>query len=180
MDEADAILARRAASGDAAAFDELVGRHIPRLHRWLVSSGTTSHDADDVVQEACLRAWSAIANYNSRWAFTTWIFTIANRIRLDLVTRRREHVVLTMDRVQPEEPDPLPAEGLWSRARALLSEDEYRALWLRYAEDLEPAEIAQVLGSNAIVIRVRLHRARRRLERALRTTSGYPMSEVLL
>ncbi|MEK7413447.1 MAG: RNA polymerase sigma factor, partial [Planctomycetota bacterium] len=123
MNQADAILARRAASGDAAAFDQLVERHVPRLHRWLVVSGTTNHDADDVVQDACLRAWRAISTYDPRWAFTTWIFTIAHRIRLDLVARRREHVVLTMDRAQPDQSDPLPSAGIWARARELLSAD---------------------------------------------------------
>lgn len=181
MDEADdRVLASAAQAGDAPAFAVLVERHVPRLHRWLVATGCGHHDAEDVVQEAFLRAHRAISRYDPRWAFSTWLFTIAHRVRLDLATRRRELALEGIDL-----PAPLPEEastsggGLWALARSVLSEDDYRAVWLCYAEDQPPAAVARILGINQIAARVRLHRARRRLEAALRADPSLVPAEVL-
>jgi len=178
----DAELAAAAAGGDAGSFDLLVERHAPRLLRWLVATGTAHHDAEDAVQEACVRAWRAIARYDPRWAFSTWLFTIAHRVRIDAAARRRDHADLDACApvAAPEaEPDPLPEGGLWAKARELLSPDDLRALWLHYAEDLAPAEVAKVLGISGIAARVRLHRARRRLEGFLRADRSIHLAGVL-
>ena len=179
---ADAELARAAAQGDAASFDSLVERHAARLHRWLVATGTGHHDAEDAVQEAFLRAHRAITSYNPKWAFTTWIFTIAHRVRLDLAARRRDHAPLhdehAAQAVGPEA-DPLPAGGLWARAQAVLKADDYRILWLHYAEDQPPAAVAMVLGISGLAARVRLHRARKRLEASLRADADPRFAEAL-
>ncbi len=177
----DRSLAAAAGSGDAVAFAALVEAHAGRLHRWLVATGTGHHDAEDVVQEAFLRAHAAIDRYDPRWAFTTWLFTIAHRVRRDLAARRRPHTSLDSCQIAapPAEEDVVPAGGLWARARSILNSDEYRALWLRYAEDMEPAEVARVIGINPIAARVRLHRARRRLEHALRADPAFTTAEAL-
>lgn len=177
--EGDRAVAAQAAAGDAAAFAALVESHAPRLHRWLVATGTAHHDAEDVVQEAFLRAHGAIARYDPRWAFSTWLFTIAHRVRLDLAARRRDLAPLDDVHAAPASADPLPAGGLWHRARAVLSADEFRLLWLHYAEDQPPAAVARVLGINPIAARVRLHRARKRLEAALRADPSFTPAEAL-
>ncbi len=179
--DGDRGLAGRAAAGDAAAFAVLVEEHAPRLHRWLVATGTPHHDAEDVVQEAFLRAHGAIARYDARWAFSTWLFTIAHRLRLDQAARRRDHATLDAVPVLAAEPptDPLPEGGLWARARELLPVEEFRLLWLHYAEDQAPSAVARVLGINPIAARVRLHRARKRLEAALRADPAFTPAEVL-
>lgn len=176
----DRDLACLAAAGDAAAFAMLVERNLPRLHRWLVSTGCAHHDAEDAAQEAFIRAHAAIARYDRRWAFSTWLFTIAHRVRLDMAERRREHAPIDETQaVAPSAADPLPAGGLWSRARDVLPADDFRILWLHYAEDQAPSAIARILGINAIAARVRLHRARRRLEAALRADPAFSPVEAL-
>lgn len=178
--DGDRAVAARAAAGDAAAFAVLVESHAQRLHRWLVATGTAHHDAEDVVQEAFLRAHAAIARYDARWAFSTWLFTIAHRVRLDLAARRRDHAPLDDIHAAPAAPaDALPEGGLWSRARGLLPADEFRLLWLHYAEDQAPAAVARILGINPIAARVRLHRARKRLEAALRADPSFTPAEAL-
>jgi len=176
----DRDLARKAAAGDAAAFAMLVEGHARRLHRWLVATGTAHHDAEDVVQEAFLRAHRAMARYDARWAFSTWLFTIAHRVRLDLVARRREHAPLAAVAAAAAEPaEALPEGGLWARARELLAPEEFRLLWLHYAEDQAPGAVARILGINPIAARVRLHRARKRLETALRADPAFTPAEAL-
>lgn len=178
--DGDRAVAVQAAAGDAAAFATLVESHAQRLHRWLVATGTAHHDAEDVVQEAFLRAQAAIARYDARWAFSTWLFTIAHRVRLDLTARRRDHAPLDDIHAAPAAADdPLPEGGLWSRARALLPADEFKLLWLHYAEDQAPAAVSRILGINPIAARVRLHRARKRLEAALRADPSFTPAEAL-
>jgi RNA polymerase sigma-70 factor (ECF subfamily) len=171
-------LGQAAAAGEAAAFATLVERWAPRLHRWLVATGTPHHDAEDVVQESFLRAHGALARYDSRHAFSTWLFTIAHRRRCEVAQRRR-HAPLADIHAAPAAaalPEPLPAGGLWARARAALADDDYQLLWLHYAEERTAGELATILGCNGVAVRVRLHRARRRLERSLRHD---PLSTVL-
>ena len=178
--DGDRELAARAGAGDAAAFAALVETHAQRLHRWLVATGSGHHDAEDAVQEAFLRAHAAIGRYDPRWAFSTWLFTIAHRVRLDQLERRREHAPLAdVHAAADAGADPLPEGGLWARARSALSPDEFRLLWLHYAEDQAPAAVARVLGINPIAARVRLHRARRRLEAALRADPAFTHAEAL-
>jgi RNA polymerase sigma-70 factor, ECF subfamily len=176
----DRDIASQAAAGDAAAFAMLVESHLPRLHRWLIATGSAHHDAEDAAQEAFLRAHAAIARYDARWAFSTWLFTIAHRVRLDLLARRRDHAQLVDEHpAAVPEPDPLPDGGLWARARVVLPADDYHLLWLHYAEDQTPAAVARILGINPIAARVRLHRARKRLEAALRADPSFSPVEVL-
>jgi RNA polymerase sigma-70 factor (ECF subfamily) len=171
-------LASRAVAGDAAALDALAAALIPRLHRWLVASGSRPSDADDIVQDACVRAVRAIATYDSRWSFSTWLFAIAQRVRIDHAARRRALPLAAAG--DPEAPrhgeteaDAVAAGGLWRLARESLDPDDVRLLWLHYAEEQPPAALARILGINPIAARVRLHRARRRLAAAARTDPAF-------
>jgi RNA polymerase sigma-70 factor (ECF subfamily) len=166
----DRELLARIQAGDDQAFTRLVETWTPRLLRWLIVTGCPHHDAEDVVQETFLRVHRHAAAYRPRWAVSTWLFTIAQRLRLDLVRRPHEPM-----RDQAAPPAPEPADGgLWDMVRTLLGPDEHHLLWLRYGEDLEPGAIAAVLGINGLACRVRLHRARARLRDAL-TARGIPV-----
>jgi RNA polymerase sigma-70 factor (ECF subfamily) len=165
----DAALAERACAGDGEAFAELVERHAARVHRWLCATGLAPSDADDVVQEAFVRVHRHLARYDRRRSFSTWLFAIAHRVRLDCVTRRRQHAPLEAATVaaQDEAAPSFPPGSLWSRLRALLPERSFQALWLHYGEGLDAAGVAQVLGITGLHARVLLHRARSRCAPAL-------------
>jgi RNA polymerase sigma-70 factor (ECF subfamily) len=171
----DAQLARRAAAGSVDAFARLAARHqVGVIHylRQLAGRGGRT-DADDVAQEAFLRAWRAIDRYDPRWAFSTWLFTIARRTWLNHArAERRRRVRETATAPQAfTAADPCQtalaverATRLWERAAAELSERQFTALWLRYVEDQSVAEIAAVLEEPAATVKVILFRGRRRLE----------------
>ncbi len=179
--------ARRA--GDPAAFGEPGRRLAPGLHRYLVATGTGASDADDLVQDAFMRAHRALADFDRRYAFTTWLYTIAHRLRLNRRARVDRQVALGAI-PEPAAPEPAAPEAvgalgderastpMWDLARELLPERQMHALWLRYGEDMDIGAIARVLGTNALNIRVMLHRARTRLARAapqdLRQNEGSP------
>lgn len=85
--EEDLALCRRAASGDSAAFAMLVGKYERPLRSFLQRMGVS--DADDVAQDAFLKAWRSARQYDGRARFSTWLTSIAWRCRLDQLRKRR-------------------------------------------------------------------------------------------
>ena len=179
----DAVLARRAAGGCVASFSELARRYqVPVVHYVRHLAGRGGADADDVAQDAFLRAWRCIADYDPRFAFSTWLFTIARRTWLNQTraTRRRrvrESAVAVAEAIAGGAVAAAiateRATRLWQVARAELSEREFTALWMRYVEDKPVAEIALVLDKPVATVKVILFRARRRLEPLVRDLAGW-------
>jgi RNA polymerase sigma factor (sigma-70 family) len=179
----DATLARRAAGGCLMSFSELARRYqVPVVHYVRHLAGRGGADADDVAQEAFLRAWQHIGDYAPQWAFSTWLFTIARRTWLNQVRAARRRRVRERA-VAAVEADGVEAVAvaiasertirLWRVARAELSEREFTALWMRYAEDKPVAEIAVVLDKPVATVKVILFRARRRLGPFVRDLAGW-------
>ncbi len=81
-------LAARARSGCLTSFTELVERFEGRLFNFLLRRTRSIADAEDLAQETFVRAWRAIGQYNPRWQFSTWLFTIAHRLAVTEYRRR--------------------------------------------------------------------------------------------
>jgi len=176
----DHDLMAAAQGGDAQAFAALVRTHVPRLHRYLVATGVSHHDADDLVQDAFLRVHRNLDRYDPRYAFTTWLYTIAHRLRLNWTSRKRVHAALDSvpephrvdaPTVSGEESE---LDGTWLVARQILSPRHFQLLWLRYGEDLELEAIASICTCTTLNVRVSLHRARTKLEYHLRSAGFAP------
>jgi RNA polymerase sigma-70 factor (ECF subfamily) len=144
-------------------------------------------DAEELTQETFLRAWQAIDRYDDRWRFTTWLYTIARRLVVSHHrSQARRHTVPVPDDLLSGEQDPSGASAnaearnnLWDLASRVLSADQRTALWLRYGEDMEPSEVARVLGKKPGQLRVTLFRARRILGRHLEPSgSAVPRQQV--
>lgn len=164
-------LASRAQQGCAESLDRLIRRfQTPVLH-FLQRRGLSS-DAEDLTQETFLRACENLHRYNRRWAFSTWLFTIARRIGSNHRRRCSPATSQTAaDAALSPEANPLDSlvsrerrSLLWDRAAALLPEEQTTALWLHYVEDLSARDVARVLGRSWASVKVMLFRARRRLE----------------
>jgi RNA polymerase sigma-70 factor (ECF subfamily) len=172
-DEELAVLAQR---DHVAAFAELVTRFETRLFNFLLRRTGSSSVAEDIAQDAFVRAWERIGNYDPTWRFSTWIFTIASRMAVTAHRRRRPTGPFEVaERVGRRDPDMGHAEHvaregsrLWCLAEQVLGDDQHTALWLRYAEDMTIGEIAQVTGRTQVGVRVTLFRARQRLAQAAR------------
>jgi RNA polymerase sigma-70 factor, ECF subfamily len=173
-DAADADLMTWSAAGDQRAFDEIVTRHGPfalRVARRLIPDAAV---AEDVVQEAMIRAWSQARHFDpSRARFTTWLYRIVANLCID--HRRR-----VQPAQMPEEFDAVdPAVG----ADEMLETDETRtalaralrelparqraAMTLVYDEGMSGAEAARVLGLSAKAVERLLARARSYLRERL-------------
>jgi RNA polymerase sigma-70 factor (ECF subfamily) len=180
---ADAALAERAASGDHAAFAELVRRHKEPLYRLLRRYAGNSDDAYEAAQEAFIAAWSAMSRYDPQRPFLTWLRVIAiNKVR----DRHRRNSFRRMlfgtgrgleDEAVLAEPDPaLPADEqvmeqqdmtTLDRAIAKLPAPLKEALLLTAFDGLTQQEAGQILGVSIKTIETRVHRARKILARTL-------------
>ena len=138
--EEDLALSRRAAAGDRLAFAMLVEKHERPLRAFLRRM-MGADAADDIAQEAFLKAWRAAGQYDGRARYSTWLTRIAWRCRLDAI--RRDHAVAD----GPVLPAPSPtirAEVTDMLGR--LSESERAALVLCDGHGWTHSEAADLLG----------------------------------
>ena len=173
---ADDELARATGAGSSACFAELVSRHEQRLMGFLVRRTRSVHDAEDLLQETFVRAFQHIASYDARWKFTTWLFTIASRLVCSHFRKKRP--ALTSDQMlaqtQSTQGDPSAPMSrredkakLWSLAAEVLSDNQYTALWFRYAEGMSIRDISQVMDKTQTHVKVLLFRGRTTLGKKL-------------
>lgn len=176
-------LALEAQAGSVQAFEALVARFEAPLYRFLWMRTRDAAAAEDLTQDSFLRAWQNLARYDPRWRFSTWLYTLAERLCISARRSRGKDPAVTGGEFElgnvPAGHDPAQAaaerdEGraLWETAFRVLRPEERSALWLRYAEDLSMEEIGAVLGRPAVTVRVLLFRARGRLGAALEPRAG--------
>ena len=170
----------RAASGDAVAFDGLVGPRIDRLFRMAVAITRNEADARDAVQDACVAAWRELPRLRDRDRFDSWLAQIlvnACRMQLRRVQRRTVREIAVEEGPEEGQPPPgfatrghgeLVAEAeLIRRAFARLDPEARTLLDLHYQEELPLAEIARLTSAPVGTVKWRLSNARRALDRAL-------------
>jgi len=177
----DEDLAQAAQQGRVEAFEELVRRYQVPLVRFLRRTGS-AQEAEDLTQDAFVRAYENLHRYRPSWRFSTWLFTIARRLCLNR-NRRRRPVADTdaLGAVPSAAPSPSAAVAdaeerfrLWDRAAVVLSTPQLNALWLHYVEEMPLAEVARVLGRSLAAVKTMLHRARKRLLPYLEEPDGSP------
>lgn len=178
-------LALAARAGSVDAFEQLVARYESPLFNFLRVRSARREDAEELTQEAFLRAWQRIERYDPRWPFATWLFTIAGRLSVSHRRKRGSRVPhggeSALDRDALDTGDPADEaslreerDNLWALARRVLGVEQRSALWLRYAEGLSHAEVARVLGRRETTVRVLVFRARERLRPHLAEDEAVP------
>jgi len=164
----DAALATEAAAGSHDAFNLLVDRYADRVFGLLRHRCPTSEDAEDAVQETFLGAWRSICRYDPRRPFSSWLFAIAVRRAASAERTRRRRITRATgaDSADRQHRDTEPRDrddAIWAAAKQHLPPRTVTLLWLVYAEGLTPTAAAEVVGSTSVLVRVTLHRARKKL-----------------
>jgi RNA polymerase sigma-70 factor (ECF subfamily) len=168
---------RQARAGDRTAFGVLVERYWGRIFRWLLGLTHRHQLAEDLTQEAFLRAWSGLPGFRAeRGPFRVWLFAIAgNALRDHRRARRTVAGSDQLDSAPGREMEPAEwllereGEALLARACARLPLPFRSAFLLWSQERLSFAEIAQVLQIAEATARWRVFRARQLLVEALGT-----------
>jgi RNA polymerase sigma-70 factor (ECF subfamily) len=168
----EAALVARALAGDDAAFAELVRLGAPAA---LGAARRITGDrmlAEDAAQEAFLRAFRALKNYRHESSFAAWVRRIAARTAIDLMRRRRPEESLVSDPASgSSEEKRLEDLDLLRLALASLPPLDREILLAREVEGEPDKEIARRLEMTVTGVRVRMHRARKRLQMQFQRTS---------
>ncbi len=175
-------LALRAQEGSLKAFARLVEIFEGRLFNFVFRRVGKRQDAEDLTQEAFLRAWQKIANYNGRWKFSTWLYTIATRLAISHGRDRVKLAKLGEDEAEPMSPvtgEPEQGRGwIWRVVDDVLTPEQRTAVWLRYVEDMAIGDIAMVMDKSQVSVRVMLFRARGELAEHLKPETSESESKV--
>lgn len=178
----DAALAARLAARDAAALREVIARHAGALNRIAYRMVGDAHEAEDIVQEACLRLWDNALRLAQRHPAGTpagtglrlsgWLKRVVTNLALDRLRAGRR---MSGEEV-PERADEAPLADAAIEAgqrdaatRALvlaLPERQRAAIVLTYYEELPNAEAAEAMDMNIKAFESLLHRARASLRQA--------------
>lgn len=185
--EADLILVERVHSGDQEAFGLLVGKYQRKLLRLVMRFVRDPAEAEDVTQEAFIKAYRALPNFRGESAFYTWLYRIgvntaknwlvANGRRMPTVTDIAsdesdggiEDSALLRDEETPDRV--LQSKQIGATVNAAmdaLPEDLRTAIFLREIEGLSYEEIAQVMDCPIGTVRSRIFRARDAIATKLR------------
>jgi RNA polymerase sigma-70 factor (ECF subfamily) len=189
----DEEVVARVLAGDTSLFEILMRRYNQRLFR--VARGILADDAEaeDVMQEAYVRAFRELAGFRGEARFSTWLTRIACHEALARARKRRRLVPLSPMTGGGEPPDP-PSETLGPQREmenrelhAVLREavellpDPLRAVFcLREIEGLSTEQTADALDLSVENVRVRLHRAKRGLRQTLDDRIGREVRRLYL
>ncbi|HUP89888.1 MAG TPA: sigma-70 family RNA polymerase sigma factor [Longimicrobiales bacterium] len=149
--------------GDERAFRELYRRHTPRLYQLVLRLTGSEQDAEDVVQEAWIRATEAAAQFRWESGFATWLTGIAiNRFK-ELLRKRNRWPSMALEQIQEPEarPDSVGERVDLQRALEMLPVGYRTVLVLHDLEGYRHEEIAEQLGIAAGTSKSQLFHARR-------------------
>ncbi|UDF04238.1 sigma-70 family RNA polymerase sigma factor [Asticcacaulis sp. AND118] len=173
----DAQLMRLTAEGDAAAFRQLVARHLPRAHAVAYRVLLNREDAEEAVQAAFTKVWTNAGRFEpERSAFSTWLYTIVTRACLDRARRFKPKTQPIEDWAEAlSDGDPDAEAHLLQQQNARLVRDavaqlpthQRMAVAMCYFEGFSNAEAAQSLNISVKALESVLVRARRQLKTVL-------------
>lgn len=185
MDEKELI--SRAQKGDSDAFSALILSYEKRMYGFALRMLKSPEEAEDALQEALLKAYSKLNTYHGDASFSTWLYTILNRLCLDILRKKKrtgEETFLSLNQTSKEDEDyelqiedsaPTPEEAYHKKEtmRALMEgiqklSDEHRAVILmRDIDGLDYEAIAKITGTTLGTVKSRLNRARVNLRKIL-------------
>lgn len=180
MSFGEAELVRRARGGDTEAFGELVTEHAGKLFQVAYRLTGDEASADDVVQEALLKAYRKLDRFDGRAAFSTWLYRITVNCSMDAlrrVGRRRENgdveTVIEAGYHPATEPDPhrvALSHEIGERLEAVLEElstMERTAFVLKHCEGRSLREISELMDIRVNAVKHAIFRAVRKLRSEL-------------
>ena len=172
-EDADRALARSASTGDVAAFEALYRRHCGRVHGVITRLvGGHGARAEDLTQEAFVRAWQALPAYRFESAFSTWLHRLAvnvviERFRTETTRRQRYHDGEELFDVLPAAARSGDFTMDFEASLAKLPDGAREIFVLHDVEGYKHQEIADMLEISAGTSKAQLHRARMMLRRHL-------------
>lgn len=171
--------------GDQDAFGEIVELYKDKVFQISYRMLGNRHEAEDVAQEAFLRAYINIHSYNPNKKFSTWLYRIATNLSIDRIRKKKPdyyldaeiggtdgltmYAQLSSDAVSPEDEVETLEMQEWLQREIMALPPKYRAaIVLKYIEELSLKEISDVLDLPVGTVKTRIHRGREALRKQLR------------
>jgi RNA polymerase sigma-70 factor (ECF subfamily) len=171
-------LAIAAQSGCIESFESLVAQFEKPLYHFLLAKTRNHHQAEDLLQDTFLITYRKLDRFNPVYPFSSWIFTIANRLAISHYRKQKSWVEEVEFAIETTASDEVMeqewARLLWAHAKRLLTENHFTALRLFYSEGMTIHEVAVAMERKPNSVKVWLHRARKRLARELNPRPSVP------
>lgn len=168
--------------GDQDAYAEVVEIYKDKVFQICYRMLGNRHEAEDIAQEAFLRAYVNIASFNIDLKFSTWLYRIATNLCIDRIRKKKPDYYLDAEvpgtdganmYSQLSTEEPLPEEVVteneqWNELQAEIMKlpEKYRtAIVLKYVEDLSLEEISQIMDIPVPTVKTRIHRGREALKK---------------
>ena len=158
-------LVDEATGGDIEAFGNLYSIYLDRIYRYVFYQVKSKMTAEDLTEEIFLKAWEAIGRYRQRkLAFSAWLYRIAHNHVIDYFRTRRQHLVLdeatlaTTGNLEKEAEEKQMQQEL-AKAISYLPPQQRQIIILKFIEDLDNREIAQIMRKREGAVRVMQMRA---------------------
>jgi RNA polymerase sigma-70 factor, ECF subfamily len=186
MEESDLVLVKRVQRGDKTAFDLLVRKYQHKVVKLVLRYVRNPAEAEDIAQEAFIKAYRALPQFRGDSAFYTWMYRIAiNTAKNSLASRDRSPIAYDLDLTDPEgshsvqtrlqDPDTPEGMALTEEIRGIvnsaieaLPEELKTAIVLRELDGLSYEEIAAAMECPVGTVRSRIFRAREAIDKRLR------------
>ena len=157
---------------DRAAFQAIFHHFAPRLKGFVMRQGASGQLADEVIQETMVRVWRKAEQFDpARASASTWIFTIARNIRIDLIRKANRPEPDMNDPAFVPDPEPLPHDRLSreqeaGRLRDIVADlpaEQQEVLRLAFFEEKPHPEVAAELGIPLGTVKSRIRLAMKRI-----------------
>jgi RNA polymerase sigma factor (sigma-70 family) len=175
-------LVQQARNGDLSAYDELVKRYQERIYATIYHMTSNHEDANDLAQDAFIKAFSALKSFKGGSTFYTWLYRIAVNKTINFLKQRKNKYHLSLNDLDfnaENDPDlvalishktPQRDAGLSELQKKLneallkLSEPHRMVVVLHDVQGMSHDEIAEIMGCNIGTVRSRLFYARQQLQ----------------
>lgn len=176
---------RQVKKGERSAFEDVIAFYQDKIYRHCFRMIGNAHEAEDIAQEAFIRAYVNIHSFDDRKKFSTWLYRIATNLTIDHIRKRKPDYYLDAEVKGTQGLDmysqlisgnPSPGEEVESRElqRFIYQEilelaPKYRSIIiLRYLEEFSLQEISDTLDIPLGTVKTRIHRGREALRKKLR------------
>lgn len=181
----DQRLIKLAREGDQKAFETLLKKYRNLVYHVMIKMVRNPQEAEDLSQEAFIKAFNALASFNEEFAFSTWLMKIATNNCIDYLRKKKlrtysidEPLQYKEEQVQIELPDhdPTPEKSLLNEERSKLINEAIQSLppryrhviVLRHQEEKSYEDIAEILKLPLGTVKARIFRAREMLNKKIR------------
>jgi RNA polymerase sigma-70 factor (ECF subfamily) len=171
--------------GDKNAFGDIIELYKDKVFQICYRMLGNRHEAEDVAQEAFIRAYVNIHRYNMEYKFSTWLYRIATNLCIDRIRKRKPDYYLDAEvpgtdglnmysqipsegKLPEEDVESMELQAMIQREISKLPEKYRAVIVLKYIEELSLNEISEILELPLGTVKTRIHRGREALRKQLR------------